>query len=921
MSESGQARSNFSNGGDDRAVQALKVPPHSVEAEQSVLGGLLLDNGSWDWVADKVGAHDFYRPEHGMIFEAIGKLINSNQPADVLTVHEELKATGIADEYGITYLNQLASNTPSTANIRGYAEIINDRSILRRLIQVADNIANSAFVPEGKSVRTLLDEAESRILQIGQEGSRKADYLEIEELMKEAIARISELYERESTSDITGVATGFVDLDRQTSGLQKGDLVIVAGRPSMGKTSFAVNIGENVALNEGLPVLIFSMEMAGAQLATRMLGSVGRVDQSRLRTGKLNDDEWPRVTEAIAKLSQAPILIDETGALNSLELRARARRMARKWGQVGLIIIDYLQLMTGNSTGTGENRTSEISEISRSLKALAKEMQCPVIALSQLNRGLEQRPNKRPVMSDLRECVVGDTLVCLADGRRVPIKELVGQTPLVLAMDESQKIISAQSDMVWSVGVKPIVKLTTASGRVLRATEGHRIYTGNGWKTIGESAIGDRLALSRNMPVEATKRWDESHLILLAHLIGDGSYVTHQPMRYTTASEANSNAVRLAAESFGSTVRRVEGPAGTWHQLVIAGNGNRWHPKAVGAWLKNLGIYGQRSKDKYIPKDIFELQNDQIALFLKHLWATDGSIYFKKTNKKTATRIYFASCSEQLVRDVQALLLRLGIGSRLRNIIQKNKNPLWNVDISGASDQLKFLQLVGAFGEKLENAEALRDHLVQVQANTNVDTLPIKVFEEVKETMLAQGVTQRAMAQMRGTAYGGSSHFSFAPSREVLGNYARLLNSANLSKWAESDLFWDRIVAIESDGQEEVFDLTVPGPASWLADGLVSHNSGAIEQDADVILFIYRDEVYHADTTTEKGIAEVIVGKQRNGPIGTIKLSWQGQFTKFDNLALGAIPPPFGGGSGVSAGGYGGGYGGSGGDGGNFSPF
>ncbi len=404
MSLADNARSMNSMSGEDRAVQALKVPPHSVEAEQSVLGGLLLDNSSWDWVADIIGEHDFYRPEHGLIFQSIGRLINSNQPADVLTVHEELKKTGIAETYGISYLNQLAANTPSAANIRGYAQIISDRSILRRLIQVADNIANSAFTNDGKAVRTLLDEAESRILAIGQEGSRKADYLEIEDLMTEAIAKIHELYERDATSDITGVATGFVDLDRQTSGLQKGDLVIVAGRPSMGKTAFSINIAENVAIKEGLPVLIFSMEMAGAQLATRMLGSVGKVDQGKLRTGKLSDEEWPRVTEAIGVLSKAPILIDETGALNSLELRARARRMARKWGQVGLIVIDYLQLMTGiNSGAGGDNRATEISEISRSLKALAKEMQCPVIALSQLNRGLEQRPNKRPVMSDLRE--------------------------------------------------------------------------------------------------------------------------------------------------------------------------------------------------------------------------------------------------------------------------------------------------------------------------------------------------------------------------------------------------------------------------------------------------------------------------------------------------------------------------------------
>jgi replicative DNA helicase len=266
---------------------------------------------------------------------------------------------------------------------------------------VSDNIVNSAFVPEGRSVRTLLDEAESRILQIGEEGNRKADYLEIEPLLKTVVARIDELYNRQGGSDITGIATGFIDLDKQTSGLQKGDLVIIAGRPSMGKTAMALNIAENVALAEGLPVVIFSMEMSGEQLAARLLGSVGRVDQSRMRTGKLQDDEWPRVTDAIARLSNTQILIDETGALSSLELRARARRIARNFGgTLGLVVIDYLQLMSGSGS---ENRATEISEISRSLKSLAKELQCPVVALSQLNRGLEQRPNKRPIMSDLRE--------------------------------------------------------------------------------------------------------------------------------------------------------------------------------------------------------------------------------------------------------------------------------------------------------------------------------------------------------------------------------------------------------------------------------------------------------------------------------------------------------------------------------------
>jgi len=388
-------------GSGDAVLQALKVPPHSVEAEQSLLGGLLIDNTAWDRLGGVLTDKDFYRPEHALIYKVIQRLVGDNQPADVITVHEAVKSEQGGDLVGIDYLNSLAQSTPSAANIKGYADIVRDRSILRRLIEVSDSIVSSAFIPEGRSVRTLLDEAESRILQIGEEGSRKADYLEIEPLLRSVVARIDELYNRQGGSDITGIATGFIDLDKQTSGLQKGDLVIIAGRPSMGKTAMALNIAENVALAEGLPVVIFSMEMSGEQLAARLLGSVGRVDQSRMRTGKLQDDEWPRVTDAIARLSNTQILIDETGALSSLELRARARRIARNFGgTLGLVVIDYLQLMSGSGS---ENRATEISEISRSLKSLAKELQCPVVALSQLNRGLEQRPNKRPIMSDLRE--------------------------------------------------------------------------------------------------------------------------------------------------------------------------------------------------------------------------------------------------------------------------------------------------------------------------------------------------------------------------------------------------------------------------------------------------------------------------------------------------------------------------------------
>jgi replicative DNA helicase len=387
----------------DPQFASVRTPPHSIEAEQAVLGGLLLDNTAWDRIADMVSADDFYRHDHRLIFQHVSRLLDQGKPADAVTVYESLQTAGRADDAGgLVYLNALAQNTPSAANIRRYAEIVRDRSVLRRLVSVGDEIVTSALNPQGRETKTILDEAEAKVFQIAEEGARgRQGFVEIEPLLTKVVERIQELFERAHPSDVTGVPTGFADLDSKTSGLQPGDLIIIAGRPSMGKTSLALNIGEHVAIDQGLPVAVFSMEMSAAQLALRMLSSVGRLDQQRLRTGRLHDEDWPKLTSAIQKMHDAPLYIDETPALNALELRARARRLYRTCGRLGLIIIDYLQLMS--ATGTGENRATEISEISRSLKALAKELAVPVIALSQLNRLVEARTDKRPVMSDLRE--------------------------------------------------------------------------------------------------------------------------------------------------------------------------------------------------------------------------------------------------------------------------------------------------------------------------------------------------------------------------------------------------------------------------------------------------------------------------------------------------------------------------------------
>ncbi len=797
------------------ASDGLRLPPHSVEAEQSVLGGLMLDAAAWDQVADRVVAEDFYRNDHKLIFEAIAGLIERSQPCDAVTLSGHLEIQGVLDQVGgLSYLGSLARDTPSAANIRAYADIVRERGVLRQLITAGNAIVTAALEPEGREAREIVDEAERSVFEIAERGSRgKVGFVSVKSILPEVVNKIDEMYH--SDGKMTGVSTGFKILDEMTSGLNPGDLIIIAGRPSMGKTTFAVNIAENAALGSGKSVAIFSMEMSAESLTMRMISSLGRINQGNLRSGRLSEDDWPRIDSAMTQLSAAKIYIDETPALTPTEVRARARRLKRERG-LDLIVVDYLQLM--QVAGTKENRATEVSEISRSLKALAKELKIPVIALSQLNRGVEQRENKKPVMSDLRECVTGETLVMLADGRRVPIRDLVGQTPEVCAMSPDQKIVKAKSDLIWSKGVRQVFRLALASGRTLRATSNHRVFTGEGWKVVGELGLGSRVAIARRFPtVENPVEWSDEQISLLGHLVGDGSYLTNRPLRYTTASQANSKLVTDCAIALGSTVSRQPG-RGNWLQLVIADNGNRWHAKGVGAWLKGLGLWDQRSHQKHLPSAVFQFSDAQIGLLLKHLWATDGCIHVRPARYRGSNKVFFASCSEQLVREVSALLLRLGIVGRLSQVKQRVGKPVWNVHVTGSEQQAIFLAKVGAFGPREAPAKMLAESIATTCSNPNVDTLPQELFEEVRMLMNAQGVTNRDMALLRGTRYGGSAHFKFAPSRKTLGSYAELLDSDSLRVWSNSDLFWDRVVAVGLEGEEEVFDMTVPGAASWLAD-------------------------------------------------------------------------------------------------------
>ncbi|MGI8713233.1 MAG: replicative DNA helicase [Solirubrobacteraceae bacterium] len=856
------------------ALQSIAVPPHNLDAERSVLGAVLLDERHLHslLVEEQLRPQHFYREQHGAVFAAMLELYEKDRKIDHLTVSETLRQHGKLDEIGgAAAIDELAGWVPAAGHAREYAGIVHDNFKLRSLLTASYQIQASVLSREAPA-RELVEQAERSVLEVATD-DRQKKIRSIREILDEETDKLHRL--SVSKTALTGTPSGFKDIDDKTGGFQPGNLIVLAARPSMGKSALVANIAENASL-AGNGVALFSLEMSESELAQRFVASQARIKGEDLRRGKVAEREWPKILEACDRLSAAPMFVDDSSDTGVLEVRAKCRRLhSQIEGGLGLIIVDYLQLM--RSEGRIESRVEQVSQISRGLKGLARELNVPVIALSQLSRAVEQRGGeKKPVLSDLRECVTGDTLVLLGDGRRMPIRELVGSTPEVLALDDRHRVIKARSDAVWPVGRRPVLKLRLASGRTLRATGKHRVLSGEGWTRMSQLSAGDRVALGRRIPEPAdAEHWSNARVELLGQMIGDGSYLKHQPMRYTTASEDDSRTVaRAARQEFGATVTRYAGRR-SWHQLLISGNGNRWHPAAVGAWFKELGIFDQRSVEKRIPAAAFRLENQQIALLLRHLWATDGCIWAGKVRRgKFATRVYYATASEDLAADVAALLLRLGIVARTGRS-RTGERTMYSVGVFGAANQLQFLLTVGAVGPRVPGARALS--MLLPGTNANVDTLSLQPWEA------AQGISTRAMAAMRGTAV-SSAHFKFAPSRNTMTSYASLLKSTALADTASSDVFWDRVIAIEPAGEQAVFDLTVPGPASWLADGVVTHNSGAIEQDADLVMFIYRDEYYEKESERQ-GEADIIIAKHRNGPVGEVVLTFQKEYPKFANYA------------------------------------
>jgi len=610
-----------------------RTPPYSAEAEMAVLGGMLIDQDAVVRAVELVDDSMFHREAHRRLFRSLVRIWQKGDVIDEITVTEDLRKIGDFEAVGgVAFLASLLDAVPTAANIDYHCKIVREKAILRRLIEASTAIIQETYAWQGE-VEGLMDLAESRIFQLAQSSDRRG-FVWIKEILWPTFEKIEQLQANQSA--ITGVPTGFSDLDEYTAGFQNSDLIIVAARPSMGKTAFVLNIAQHAAIQSQKPVAFFSLEMSKESLVQRVLCAEARVDASRLRRGRLTDDDYARLAIAAGHLNTAPIYIDDTPGISVLEMRAKARRLKSDRDDLAMIIVDYLQLMVGN--GKTESRQQEVSEISRGLKALAKELNIPVVALSQLSRAVESRPDKRPMMSDLRECVTGDTLVVLSDGRRVPIRDLVGTTPEVIAVSADGELAAAESDLVWSVGVRAVYSVRLACGKSIRCTGSHRLFGRLGWVTVDELRAGDELSVA--METSAVATGDEA------------------------SDEWNSSFGRALA--FQAKGRGFESPAGL-------------------------------------------------------------------------------------------------------------------------------------------------------------------------------------------------------------------------------DLSWDAIVEIVPDGEEEVFDLTVPGPASWLADGIVSHNSGAIEQDADVIMFLYRPEYYFGPVDKEgnsiEGKAELIIGKQRNGATGNLPLFFRKEFTLFESMS------------------------------------
>jgi replicative DNA helicase len=784
-----------------------------VGAEESLLGAMLLSGHAVNMVSDIVTAEDFYKPAHRHVFAAIQSLAGSGQGVDPVTVAEELDRAGLLEASGgKASLVSLQARTPAITNAEHYARIVEEKALLRRLIVAASDIAEMGFAPRD-SIEKTLDDAESSIFAVAQR--RQTDTLEkLDTLVDRAFDTI--VKRAEQGSSVTGTPTGFADLDSLLLGLQPGALIVVGARPGMGKTAFALGLAANAAVRENLPVLFFSLEMGHLEITERLVAAEASIDSTKLRTGNLSKNEWTRITGASDRLGAGAMWIDDNPAVTLMEIRAKARRLQDRVGApLGLVVVDYLQLMQGRTSA--ESRQVEVAEISRGLKVLARELQAPVLALSQLSRQLEQRSDKRPGLADLREsgCMPADTRLRRADDNtEVSLGELVASGARdvpVWSLDHDWRLVPATLTHAYSSGFKEVFQLRLASGRVVEATANHPFRTVLGWRRLDELGVGSRIAVPRVLPsADHVRSVDPSDLPVLA------------------------------------------------------------------AEMVATGVVAER---------VHALPDEELAEVLAEVFARIGYLSVSQLRGRPHVRLAATTGSRSLIDDLQALLLRFGIQGRITDI--GRNTPRWRLWIHGVDQQREFLERVGVGASRHADAVVALGALRGTAANPNVDTVPWEVRDLVVAELDRLGMTQRDLAGVLGEQYCGgyllgTENRPRSSSRDRLARIAEATGSKELAALAGSDVLWDEVVAITSVGEQEVFDATVAGTHNFIANGIVAHNS--IEQDADVVMFLYRDEKYNPDSP-DKGSAEVIVAKHRSGPVGTCRLVFIDNYATFKSAA------------------------------------
>jgi replicative DNA helicase len=1016
-----------------RGDEFERMPPHDVAAEQCVLGGMLLSKDAISDVIEVIRPTDHYRPAHQLVHEAILDLYARGEPADPITVSNELTRRGELTRIGgAPYLHTLMAAVPTAANAGYYARIVRERAILRRLVEAGTRIVQFGYTGDADADE-LVDRAQAEVYAVTDRRIAE-DYHPLSEIMPAALEEIEAIGAH--GGGISGVPTGFADLDSLTNGLHPGQMIVVAARPAVGKalaldtplptpdgwttmaevrvgdylidangkptqvvaatgvlhgrpcyevefsdgsviiadenhqwqtwlqpdtwarpsvvttgeiagsqprhaialnhtadlpagapqhtrwrfitdvrpvfprpvrcvqvdnedelylagrgmipthnSALALDFARSATIRHGLPTVVFSLEMGRNEITMRLLSAEARVPMHIMRTGQMSDDDWGRLAKRMSEVADAPLFIDDSPNMSLMEIRAKCRRLKQRH-DLKLVIIDYLQLMS--SPKKTESRQQEVSEMSRSLKLLAKELQVPVVALSQLNRGPEQRQDKKPMLSDLREsgCLTGDTRILRADtGTEITLDDLIAtgaRNIPVWSLDDRMRLVSSTLTHAFPSGTKEVFRVRLASGREVQATANHPFLTHGGWKHLEDLAPGSRVAIARTAPSPLTERpMPEHEIIMLAHLLGDGSFVKHQPIRYASVDEENLAAVAEAALHFGISAVRDDYPAARCTSLRLPAPYHLTHRRRnpIAEWLDSFGLFGLRSHEKFFPDQIFALPKGQLALFIRHLWATDGSITVSKSGN---IRIYLGTTSERMARQVLVLLLRFEIVGRLHAVGNSYGHPQWTVDVTGVGDQSRFLDEIGTFGPRMASGAKVRKRLCEMVPAGRFDTIPSDVWDRVGQAMNRRTMTLGRVQVQVGSRSSGDMNPSNAPSRRRIAKIAKVLQDDQLEMIATSDVFWDTISSIESIGTRPVYDATVLETHNFVANGTNLHNS--IEQDADVVILLHREDAYERESP-RAGEADLIIAKHRNGPTATVTVAFQGHYSRFVDMA------------------------------------